>query len=82
MLKTAIFATVFGALVGALIKLPKISINVDAVVASSAFEYIRAAMYFFPVKTVAAILGLILALWIFRIVVAFVKTIWDLLPVA
>lgn len=82
MLKTAIFGAVFGGIIAALVKLPQISINVDAVVASSAFDYIRAAMYFLPVKTVAAILSLILALWIFRIVVAFVKTVWDLLPVA
>lgn len=81
-MKLLIFAVVIVFVLGCLIALPTISINVDAVTSSSAFEYIRAGLYFFPVDTVTTILTLIISLWCFRVVIALVKTIWDLLPVA
>ena len=61
--------------------LPSFEINVD----STAFEYflgiVRVASYMLPMGTVSAIVSLIVSLTIFRIVIAFIKTIWDLLPV-
>ena len=61
--------------------LPSFEINVD----STAFEYflgiVRVASYMLPMGTVSAIISLIVSLTIFRIVIAFIKTIWDLLPV-
>lgn len=60
--------------------LPDFSWNVG----TSAFSYflsvLRVAGYVFPWGTVVAILGLIVSISIFRIVVSFIKTIWDLLP--
>lgn len=60
--------------------LPSIVINVENVVSSVFFSYIRAGLYFLPLHTVAAILGIQVALWGFRIVVAVVRAVWDLLP--
>lgn len=55
-------------------------------VETTAFEYflsiLRVAGYVFPWGTVVAITGLIVGLCIFRIVIAFIKAIWDLLPFA
>lgn len=67
--------------IGMIVALPVITIDANAVIASSAFAYIRAALYFIPAGTCATILIVILGLWIVRVVVTIVKTIWDLLPV-
>ena len=75
-----ITAFVVAIVIGLLAALPAISIDVDAVVASSAWHWIRAALYFIPTHTVVMILSVIVALGVFRIIVALVHSIWDLLP--
>lgn len=80
-MKALIFVVIFVVVIGALIQLPDIELDKDGMLSSNAFTYIRAAMYFLPTGTVAAILTLTLSLWVFRIIVAVVKVIWDLLPV-
>jgi len=72
---------VFSIVSGFLSLLPDFEFAVD----SSAFDYflgiVRVASYMLPMGTVSIILGLIVHLTIFRIVISFIKTIWDLLPV-
>lgn len=72
---------VFSIVSGFLSLLPDFEFSVD----SSAFDYflgiVRVASYMLPMGTVSIILGLIVHLTIFRIVISFIKTIWDLLPV-
>lgn len=62
--------------------LPAITIDAGAVVASSAYAYIRAACYFIPVNTVLTIMSIVFMLWIVRVTIAFAKMLWDVLPVA
>ena len=81
-MKLAIFAVIILVVFALLMVLPTISIDADAVIASGAFAWVRAAMYFIPTGAAAAILTIIAGLWIIRVVVALVKLIWDLLPVA
>jgi len=81
-LKTVILVAVILVVVFALLMaLPTIRIDKDTVIASNAFAYVRAACYFIPAGTCAAILAIIVGLQVFRIIVALVKTIWELLPV-
>ena len=61
--------------------LPVVELSAEAVEASSAWQWIQAALYFIPVHTVVQILGVILALSLWSLVVSVIKTIWDLLPV-
>ena len=79
-MKTIIFILIFIVVISALVQLPDIEINKEGVVSSNVFTYIRAAMYFIPSGTAFTICGIILSLWVFRIIVAVVKVIWDLLP--
>lgn len=62
--------------------LPEFSWSVE----TSAFQYflsiLQVAGYMFPWSTVVTICGLIVGLSIFRVVIAFIKAIWDLLPFA
>jgi hypothetical protein len=81
-MKYAIFIVIFLIVVAAIVALPTIHIDASAVISSNAFSYIRAGLYFFPMGTVRAILAIILVLWILRVIIAFIKMIWDLLPVA
>lgn len=77
-----IFFIIIFIVLSLIVSLPTITINSSVVIASSAFAYIRAALYFIPTGTCAAILSIILGLWIIRVIVSLVKTIWALLPVA
>jgi len=81
-MKILIFMIVIVVVFGLLAMLPAIEIDQDAVTSSAAWSWIIAAMYFFPVGTVGAILTLIVALWLFRMIVSLVKTLWELLPIA
>ena len=80
-MKVAIFLVVLVAILGMLAALPAIEIDKDAVVSSSAWAWIIAACYFIPMNTVSAIGAIILALWMFRVTVALVRTVWEMLPV-
>ena len=81
MSKVLLFAVLILIVFALLAALPAITIDVNSVVSSSAFSYIRAALYFVPVGTCAAILALILGLQVWRIIVALVRTIWAVLPI-
>lgn len=71
---------VFNLVNGMLLLLPDISWSVE----SSAFEFLlsflRCVAYLLPWNTVLTILGLIVALSVFRIIIAIIKAVWDLLP--
>ena len=73
---------VFGFVSGVFELLPDITWSVD----TSALEYfadiIKVAGYMFPWGTVVAIVLLIFGFGLFRLVISFVKTIWQLLPFA
>lgn len=71
-------AVVIGALVLLLVfvllmALPAIHIDANEVISSNIYSYIRAALYFIPTGTAAAILALVLAFWIWRVILALVK---------
>lgn len=80
--KALIFVLVFSVVVMLIGFLPTINIDPTAVVTSSAYAYIRAGCYFLPMQTVVTIISLVLALWLFRLIVAIIKALWDILPVA
>ena len=83
MLKKAIlFGVILLVVFALLMALPTIRLDKNIVIASNAFAYVRAAMYFIPTGTCAAILAIILGLQVWRIIVALIKTIWELLPIA
>lgn len=62
--------------------LPDFSWSVETSSFSYMMSIFQVAGYMFPWGTVVAIVGLIVGLSIFRIVIAFIKSIWDLLPFA
>ena len=80
-MKTVILVAVIVLIVFALLMaLPTIRIDSQGAIYSPAFQYVRAALYFIPTGTCAAILTIIVGLQVYRIIVALIKTIWELLP--
>lgn len=78
--KIAIFALIFVIVIGFIAMLPTVTIDKDAVVTSSAYQWIRAGLWFLPTGAMVAIFTVQLALWSFRVLVTIVKVIWDMLP--
>lgn len=62
-------------------RVPEISIDYAGVSSSSVYQWIRAGLYFFPMNTVVAICTLTMALWILRVVIAFLHSLWNALPI-
>lgn len=60
--------------------LPDISFSADWSTTSTFFGVVRCVLYMLPLNTISAIVGLLLAISGFRVIIAIVKTIWDLLP--
>lgn len=81
MLTETLLDAFFSFVDGLLSHLPAINITVPANVITSAAQFFRVAAYIIPFSTVAQILGLIIALQVFRIAVSLIKTIWALLPI-
>lgn len=79
-IKLAIFVVILGIVLGILLFLPTIHIDKDAVIASSAWYWVKAALYFLPIHTVRTIVSTVVVLGIFSLIVAVVKSIWDVLP--
>lgn len=78
--KVIIFGVILVAVLAMLVLLPTISLDKDAVISSSAWHWISAALYFIPTHTVVMILTIVVDIGIFSLIVAVVKTIWDVLP--
>lgn len=60
--------------------MPDITWNAD----TSAFAYfisiLQVVSYMLPMKSVAAVISIIFGFNVFKIVISFIKTLWDLLP--
>ena len=79
-MKTVILIIVVIVILTALVQLPDIEINKEGALSSNVFTYIRAAMYFIPSGTAFTICGIMLSLWVFRVIIAFVRVIKDINP--
>lgn len=72
----------FGILNGLLKVLPNIVWNVEDEYVQSFLSIVKCVLYMFPMNTVIVIFGLTCTLMLFRIGIALVKTLWDLIPLA
>ena len=71
---------VFNISYGALSLLPDITWSLDSTALTYFIDIIRVVGYMLPGSTVIAILTLVFAFTMLRIVIAVIKTVWDLLP--
>ena len=81
MIVTAVITVIWNLVQPILNRVPEISIDYAGVSSSSIYQWLRAALYFFPMNTVLAICGLTLALWVLSVVIAFLHSLWASLPI-
>lgn len=62
-------------------RIPTVAINYDGIANSSVYQFLSAAAYMLPMPTVIHILQLVVALWLVRVVIAFLHSIWAALPI-
>lgn len=61
--------------------LKPINIVVNSVYIDYVFDVVSSIMFFLPVDTINTILGIMISLWIFRVVIAFLRALWSILPI-
>lgn len=69
--------TLFGFVLGFL---PFMDFSFDTSAFATMFDVIKSISFFFPMGTVSAIFLIIVAIMGFRIAVAILKTLWQILP--
>ena len=80
MIVTFALKMLWGLIFPILNRVPEISIDYAGVASSSIYQWLRAALYFLPMNTVVTICTLTLALWVRRVVIAFLHSFWSSLP--
>jgi len=80
MISEFILNMVFGVLTVFLELLPDITIDVDTSLFSFFMDFLSMVFYLLPMDTVITIAYIVISLTVFRIVIAFIKTVWDMLP--
>lgn len=80
MISESILRLTFGCVRAVLGVLPDISWSVDSGAASYFLSILQVVNYMLPFNTVIAIVGITLDLFVFRIMVAIFRTLWDLIP--
>ena len=81
MLVEGILTVVFGIINILLMPLNVINFVVNALAFEPVIEFINMALYLIPFQQLMPIFVFFVSMMLFRIAVAIIKTIWDLLPV-
>lgn len=81
MILSAIVRVIWSVVDPILNRIPEISIDYGGISSSAIYQWLRAGLYFIPTHTVATILSLTLALWILRIAISLLHSLWDSLPI-
>ena len=81
MITTAILTVVWGIVKPLLVRIPDLQINYAGLSSMSVYQYLRAGLYFVPMGTVVAIFEIIIGLWVLRIVIAILHSLWAALPI-
>lgn len=81
MLVEGILSVVFGIINFILMPLNVVNFVVNALSFEPIVEFVNMALYLIPFRELMPIFIFFVSMMVFRIAVAIVKTIWDLLPV-
>lgn len=81
MLMTGVLNVLWSIACPVLEKMPVVAINYDGIANSTVFQFLKAGLYLLPTATVFDILKVVVALWVVRVVIAFLHSLWAALPV-
>lgn len=80
MILESVLGFLFNILVGLLEILPDISWSVDSSAFTSFLSFISVVLYLLPIDTLLVMFSIVMYIMSFKIGVALIKTIWDILP--
>lgn len=60
--------------------LPTVSLNISVDTLDVFIDAVQAACYLLPMTDIIIMIGIVVAITVFRIIVSLLKTIWDILP--
>lgn len=80
MILESVLGFLFNILVGLLEILPDISWSVDSSAFTSFLSFISVVLYLLPIDTLFVMFSIVMCIMSFKIGVALIKTIWDILP--
>ena len=58
-----------------------INVLVNSTFISYVFDVVSGVLYLLPVGTINTILGITLATWVIRVIIAFLRALWGILPI-
>lgn len=80
MISDALLSVVFALVNGILDMLPEIEFTLDASVFSGVLKFLQIIVWVLPCGTILSVLGIQIAIGVFRILISVIKTVWDLIP--
>lgn len=81
MITTAVLSVIWHIIEPILAHVPTLEINYAGLSSMSVYQYLRAGLYFFPMETVTKILSIVVGLWILRVVISILHSLWSALPI-
>lgn len=78
-----VFLTIFPVVMGLLVLVPPVVLSPESYeqYLNIFFGFLETILYILPAPTVLTIVTILIGLQLFRIVISFIKMIWDILPV-
>ncbi len=80
MILDTVLTAVFSVVNKILSPIPDVAVDLDPSLLAAFYEYCKLVLWILPCGTIVSILGIHLAICLFRIIVSIIKTIWQLLP--
>lgn len=80
MITQALFSIIFGVLTFVMDMIPFFNFSIDMAAMETFADVIKTVSYLLPLRTMLVIFTLIIAINAFKVVVAILKTIWQILP--
>lgn len=81
MVTTGILNVIWNIVSPILARVPEISLNYDGIANTTVYQFLKAGLYFLPMQTVTTILSITVALWVLRVIVSLLHSLWQSLPI-
>lgn len=81
MVTTGILNVIWSIVSPILARVPEISLNYEGIANTTIYQFLKAGLYFLPMQTVKTILTITIALWVLRVIVSLLHSLWSSLPI-
>ncbi len=81
MVTTGILNVIWNIVSPILARVPEISLNYDGIANTTVYQFLKAGLYFLPMQTVKTILAITVSLWVLRVIISLLHSLWSSLPI-